>query len=248
LTSLGSSDRRGIRYAAAVAVALFLVGVVALTLGLRGNDGPPQPAAAPAVSAAPSTPVAPSTTPAPAGTTGASGSATPTTPQPAAGAAPGPVFGQFLPASAPTKIDIASIGLHSASFVDLSVAVDGTLTVPGTANEVGLYDGGPTPGQLGPAVLGAHVDSKQGPGIFYRLGSVKPGAEVTIGRADGSVVTFAVDQVASYPKDKFPTDLVYRGDFTQSEIRLVTCAGPYDKRKGGYQDNVVVFAHLTKAV
>lgn len=225
----------------AVAVALLVLGVVALTFGLRGSDGPPQPGTAPvafpAASAAPTT----------SATTGPTDSPTPTAPQAAASAAPGPAFGPFLPASAPNRIDIASIGLHSTNFVALSVAADGTLSVPGTADEVGLYDGGPTPGQLGPAVLGAHVDSKQGPGVFYRLGSVKPGAEIAIGRADGTNITFTVDRVASYPKNQFPTDLVYRGDFTRSEIRLVTCAGPYDKSNGGYQDNVIVFAHLANA-
>jgi len=49
--------------------------------------------------------------------------------------------------------------------------------------------------------------------------------------------------VASYPKDQFPTEAVYRGDFTQSEIRLVTCGGAFDKLKH-YLDNVIVFAHL----
>lgn len=47
--------------------------------------------------------------------------------------------------------------------------------MPGSADEVGFYTGGPAPGQLGPAVLAAHVDSKQGPGAFYRLGAVKAG-------------------------------------------------------------------------
>jgi len=168
------------RYAVAVAAALLVLGVVALTFGLRGSEGPP------------------------------------------------------------------AIGLNSTNFVNLSVAADGTLTVPGSADEVGLYDGGPTPGQLGPAVLGAHVDSKEGPGIFYRLGSVKPGAQINIGRADGSMTTFTVDRVASYPKDQFPTDLVYHGDFTRSELRLVTCGGTFDKVKH-YLDNVIVFAHLTQA-
>ena len=118
--------------------------------------------------------------------------------------------------------------------------------MPGSADEVGFYAPGPTPGELGPAVLAAHVDSKQGPGIFYRLGSVKAGDPVIIHRQDGSTTTFVVDKVASYPKDQFPTDEVYHGSFTQSEIRLVTCGGPFDKVKH-YLDNVIVFGHLTPA-
>ncbi len=102
------------------------------------------------------------------------------------------------------------------------------------------------PGQLGPAVLAAHVASRQGPGVFYRLGAVKAGDRVTVTRADGSKITFVVDKVASYPKDQFPTEAVYRGDFRQSELRLVTCGGTFDKVKH-YLDNVVVFAHLQSA-
>lgn len=229
----------------AVAAALLVLGIVALTFGLRGSEGPPAPAAAPPAAAATTTPTD-RATPTTTSTAQDTASGTTTAPVPSQSPPPDPAFGQVLPASAPTKIDIASIGLNSTNFVNLSVAADGTLTVPGSADEVGLYDGGPTPGQLGPAVLGAHVDSKEGPGIFYRLGSVKPGDQINIGRADGSMTTFTVDRVASYPKDQFPTDLVYHGDFARSELRLVTCGGTFDKVKH-YLDNVIVFAHLTHA-
>lgn len=227
--------RRGIFAAAATAV-LVALGVVALILGLRGQDGPPQPASA-ASAAPPST--ATSAPASPVNTTTPTPTPTATEADPGAGSRIGP----FLPSSAPTSVDIPSIGVSSTRFVDLGIAADGTISVPGSADEVGFYTGGPTPGQLGPAVLAAHVDSKQGPGIFYRLGAVRAGDVVRIGRADGSTTTFRVDKVASYPKDQFPTEEVYRGDFTRSEIRLVTCGGPFDKVKH-YLDNVVVFAHL----
>jgi sortase (surface protein transpeptidase) len=155
-----------------------------------------------------------------------------------------PSFGPFLAASRPTVIDIPSIGVHSSTFVDLGVTADGTIAVPGTADEVGFYVGGPTPGQLGPAVIAAHVDSTKGPGVFYRLGAVKVGATVRVSRADGSVLRFVVDKVALYPKDAFPTEAVYRGGFDRAEIRLVTCGGTFDKVRH-YLDNVVVFGHLS---
>ena len=53
-----------------------------------------------------------------------------------------------------------------------------------------------------------------------------------------------VDKVANYPKDQFPTDQVYGGDLAQSQIRLVTCGGTFDKVRH-YLDNVIVFGHLT---
>jgi len=239
-----SGNRRGTVSAAAVSVALLVVAVFALTAGIRGSDGPPQPAAANQV---PQTgqQAAGSDTPVPAPKPRKA--ARPQTGKPPASRAPNepsaPKIGPFLPASAPTVLDIPSIGLHSSSFVDLKVTADGTLSVPGSAKQVGFYTGGPTPGQLGPAVIGAHVDSTKGPGVFYRLGAVKPGAKVHITRKDGTVATFVVDKVKLYPKDEFPTEQVYHGDFTRSEIRLVTCGGTFDPVKH-YLDNVIVFGHL----
>ena len=237
-------DRHGVVAAVAVTVMLLVVGVVALVLGLRGSDGPPQPvAAAPAATA--STPTG-STAPGPAPTSPRRSPQPRSTPQPPATAPakePKTRIETFLPAARPTKIEIPSVDISSDNFVDLEVAKDGTLDVPGSADEVGLYADGPTPGQLGPAVLGAHVDSTKGPGIFYRLGAVKRGAKIHITRADRTRTTFVVDKVAVYPKDDFPTDQVYFGDFTRPEIRLVTCGGTFDRVKH-YLGNVVVFGHL----
>jgi sortase (surface protein transpeptidase) len=231
--------RRGTFAAAAVTVALLLVGVLALVLGFRGSDGPPQPVAVAAAPSSTSTEQA-----------GPIASATPdrTTNDPSRPAAKsaessGPRIGRFLPASAPVSLEIPSIGVESSNFVDLQVGKNGTIDVPGSADEVGFYTGGPTPGQIGPAVLGAHVDNTKGPGVFYNLGAVKPGAKIHITRQDKTRTTFVVDRVAVYPKDDFPTEAVYRGDFDRAEIRLVTCGGTFDRVKH-YLGNVVVFGHL----
>jgi sortase (surface protein transpeptidase) len=122
---------------------------------------------------------------------------------------------------------------------------NGTISVPGTAEEIGLYREGPTPGELGPSVLAAHVDTPAGvPGIFADLRQVKAGDVVRVTRHDGTHLTFTVDQVAAYRKTAFPTDLVYKSDFRHAELRLVTCGGPTDSQNE-YRDNVIVFAHLS---
>ena len=61
-------------------------------------------------------------------------------------------------------------------------------------------DGGPRPGQPGPAVILGHVDSKDGPGIFLDLHAVKAGAEITVDLPaqtvrgpDGKVDKFEID-------------------------------------------------------
>ena len=243
----GSSSATGRRRAAGVTRAvvatavLLLVGVVALVLGLRssgGSSGPPPPAAAAPAVTTPSSST--STTPSASTRPGTpSGKYTGTTP-----AAAGSDIGTFLEASQPTSIQIPAIGVRSTTFVSLHVQGDGTISVPGTAQEVGLYADGPTPGQLGPAVIAAHVDTPSGvPGIFFELGKVKSGDVVKVARRDGTHLAFTVDRVAAYRKDQFPTELVYKGDVTKAEIRLVTCGGPTDARNE-YRDNVIVFGHL----
>ena len=237
----------GVAAALAVMAVLVVIGIVALVVGLRGSPGtpgPPQPAAGGvATASAPATPGPSSSSP--SASPGQGG--TPTAGR-TAGAAPGTVgIGDFLEASEPTSIEIPSIGVRSSHFVRLGIQADGTISVPGTAQEVGIYDAGPTPGQLGPSVLAAHVDTPSGvPGIFYELGKVRAGDVVKVSRRDGSHLTFTVDKVAAYKKSQFPTELVYKGDFTQAEIRLVTCGGPTDSRNE-YRDNVVVFGHLSSA-
>lgn len=95
------------------------------------------------------------------------------------------------------------------------------------------------------AVLADHVDSRAGgPAVFFRLGELTVGDEVLIGRADGSTAVFAVERVARYPKDAFPTLEVY-GDTDHAALRLITCGGAFDRATGHYVDNVVAFARLT---
>jgi sortase (surface protein transpeptidase) len=149
----------------------------------------------------------------------------------------------------PVELQIPSIGVRSRLTV-VGLNPDGTLAVPKPGKDydkAAWFNGSPTPGQIGPAVIEGHVDGKvNGPSVFYRLGSLKPGRRVEVRRADGSQVHFVVYAVRLYPKNAFPTQTVY-GNTTRPELRLITCGGPYDKKRqgGGYPDNVVVFAYRT---
>lgn len=228
-----STQRAGRRrsiIAVAVSVVLALVGAVVLFLAVRAPDGPPQPLAAQSRSGQGATPPADSL-PAP------SPSATNT--------AKGADLGPILRASAPVAIDIPSIAVRTGNFVDLDLARDGSLEVPKDFSSVGWYTQGPSPGQLGPAILAGHVDGHNGPAIFYRLGSLKPGAVVNVAREDGSKARFRVDRIQRFRKDQFPTAQVY-GSTNRAELRLITCGGSFDPKTGHYVDNIVAFAHLVR--
>ena len=154
--------------------------------------------------------------------------------------APRPATRTGVPRSVPLRLSIPAINV-STQLVRLGLNSDGTLQVPTDFSVAGWYALGPSPGERGASVIVGHVDSKQGPAVFYRLGELAPGSIVRIALADQAEVVFRVYAVREYAKTAFPTSLVY-GATPAPELRLVTCGGPFDAHTGHYLDNVVVFA------
>ena len=229
-SGLRSLGRRG-ALAAAAAGVLTAGGAWAVTSALAADSsGPPAPAERTVAAASPS-PAPPAQTPAGAAS---------------AGVAPdGQVLDtKTLSRQRPVSLRIPSIGVSSPSMVDLGKQTDGTLEVPVDPADPGWFSPGPAPGQFGPAVIAGHVDGGGGPGVFYRLGELRPGAPVEVTREDGSVARFVVDKVERYPKDAFPTAAVYGDSTHRAELRLITCGGAFDDETGHYVDNVVAYAHL----
>lgn len=166
----------------------------------------------------------------------------PQTPGPAVPSPPASAAPFVMSPSTPVRIEIGAIGVDS-DLMELGIAEDGTLEVPPAAFPAGWFTGGPTPGELGPAVIAGHIDWITGPGVFHRLGSLAPGDDIRITRADGTVATFRAVRVEQFPKDAFPTELVY-GDIDHAGLRLISCGGVFNRGTGHYEDNIVVFADL----
>jgi sortase (surface protein transpeptidase) len=142
----------------------------------------------------------------------------------------------------PVRVKIPRIGVAS-SLDRLGRAPDGTVQEPSRWETAGWYTPGTRPGDPGSAVILGHVDSKRGPAVFFRLRELRRGDTVTIRRADGSSVRFAVQRTEQYLKDRFPTDDVYYPTLTPA-LRLVTCGGEFDATVGRYRSNLIVFATM----
>lgn len=148
-----------------------------------------------------------------------------------------------MAASPPVRIRIPSIGVD-APLTGLSLLPDNTLDTPppDEKNLAGWYTGGTQPGATGTALIAYHVDTRQGPAVFYDLGALKKDSTVEILRADGTTARFVVDGTELYDRDAFPDDKVY-APAARPELRLITCGGTYSKATG-YRANTVVYAHL----
>jgi hypothetical protein len=144
--------------------------------------------------------------------------------------------------STPTELSVPAIGL-AVSLSTLGLNPDGTVQVPTDIQQPGWFRLGPSPGQLGSAVILGHVDSYQGPAVFFKLRSLIAGDLISVNLADGSTAQFKVTSVAMYLKSSFPDQAVY-GSHGSSELQLVTCAGTFDTQTGHYLSNIVVYSTL----
>jgi len=149
-----------------------------------------------------------------------------------------------LARSTPTKISIPAIGVD-APITPVGLAADGTIATPplNQNNLAGWYQKGPSPGQLGPAVVVGHVDGPRGESVFYKLGQLKPGDRVQVDLANHRLAVFSVYSVEVYNKSNFPGKRVYQ-DYSRPGLRLITCGGKYVGGSTGYADNIVVYASL----
>jgi sortase (surface protein transpeptidase) len=143
--------------------------------------------------------------------------------------------------STPLRLRVPSIGVDT-HLMALGLTTAGALEVPPNGFPAGWYTGSPTPGQLGPAIIAGHVHWNGRPGVFYRLGQVRPGARVKVRRKDGLTVVFIVTKVRDYSKARFPSRAVY-GNIPRAGLRLITCGG-FNQQTATYDDNIVVFAKL----
>jgi len=172
-------------------------------------------------------------------------------PQPSAAAsgAVGPAGqGPSLPRSVPVAVDIPAIGVTS-KLLHLGLNADGTVQVPSlvtSASEAAWYKYSATPGQIGASVIEGHVDSYQGPAVFYRLGALRPGDTIEVTLADGITAIFRVTGVREYAKSNFPAKAIY-GITNYAALRLITCGGVFDYATGHYLSSTVVFASLTSS-
>lgn len=140
----------------------------------------------------------------------------------------------------PKAVRIPRIGV-SSDLVPLAVDAAGVLQPPPSADVAGWHADGTVPGQIGPAVIAGHVDSRYGPGVFFSLAELETGDDIEVVRSDGQVLTFEVLSTETVGKDEFPTERVY-GPTPLPELHLITCGGSFDRHARHYLDNVIVRA------
>lgn len=142
--------------------------------------------------------------------------------------------------SNPSWILIPEIGLQSP-VIGVGVNKKGEMDVPdGNTNDVGWYQHGTKPGEMGSAVLDAHVYA-----AFSELKDLSIGSDVYVVTETGEHLHFKVTERQVYPLAKMSADdLFNRND--AKRINLITCAGKFRYALNTYDHRLVVSAVLVE--
>jgi sortase (surface protein transpeptidase) len=140
----------------------------------------------------------------------------------------------------PARIVIPTIGVDTR--IDRAgIDDEGEMEVP-DFGATAWFTPSVKPGRVGPSVITGHVDSKQGPDVFFDLKDLDTGDQIEVHDPDGDTVVFTVTGVEQHPKNDYPRERVH-GATDGPELRLITCGGIFDRSIGHYDDNIIVYAH-----
>ncbi len=121
----------------------------------------------------------------------------------------------------------------------MGLTKDGNLDVPsGKTNNVGWYAKGTLPGEMGSAVLDAHVYA-----AFSNLHKVVRGDTIYVAMQDGTTQEFKVVGTKVYELSELSGDELFNRKGGRY-LHLITCAGTLTQDKSTYTHRLVVYAEL----
>ncbi len=148
------------------------------------------------------------------------------------------------PAPLPVELQIPAAHID-APIWQVGEDDSGGMESPWSDTAVGWFAPGFLPGQPGNAVIAGHVDWVDHAAVFYFLKNLSPGDLVNVAMDDGSVLTFAVDEVDQYDDGDTPMDQIF-GDSDQPHLNLITCGGVFDHSTHNYDHRLVVYTTLVQ--
>lgn len=141
-------------------------------------------------------------------------------------------------ASRPVRLIIPSIGLDDP-IEGVGVDKNGDMAVPsGKTSNVGWYDKGTIPGQIGSAVIDAHVFA-----AFAQLKQLPIGADIYVQTESGATLHFVAEEADTYPLAEVPVRRLFTGN-DAARLNLITCAGRLIDNNTTYDHRLIVYAVL----
>lgn len=143
----------------------------------------------------------------------------------------------------PTHLTIPNAKVD-AKIINVGITREGNLDVPGNYKDVGWYQFGARPGEIGSAVLDGHVDNGGSiPGPFKHLRDLSIGDDIYVSLSDGTVQHYIVKESAVYDLNDFPGQKVFH-ETGDRYLKIITCHGKFVPKLGTYNQRLIVSAVL----
>ena len=140
----------------------------------------------------------------------------------------------------PLTLSIDRIGVIEAP-IELVGISEGKMDVPTHPENVGWYQFGAVPGDIGSAVLAGHVNWKNSPGaVFMDLKKITIGDTLTITNSNQEIISFLVHDIKKYPLDANTME-VFSSHDGLSHVNLITCGGLWNSLIGSHELRLVIF-------
>lgn len=142
----------------------------------------------------------------------------------------------------PERIEIPILGID-AHIEHVGLLENGQMDEPSNMEDIAWYEGGYMPGEQGSSVLAGHVNSREGPAVFFDLESLEQGDEIIITGGEGEERVFVVQESLAYDRNDAPLQNIF-GYSYQSQLNLITCTGEFNQEAGTHDERLVVYTVL----
>ncbi|WP_421383731.1 sortase domain-bontaining protein [Bacillus salacetis] len=142
----------------------------------------------------------------------------------------------------PVRIKIPSMNIDT-EVIPVGLLDNGEMEVPKGTEVTGWYSKGFQPGAKGNAVIAGHVDSKEGPAVFFYLKNLAIGEKIIVTDTNGVEKTFIVKEKESYKAEEAPIEKIFGPD-DERNLNLITCTGTFNYDDHLYPDRLVIYTEL----
>ncbi len=145
----------------------------------------------------------------------------------------------------PRTITIESIGVDGC-IERVGVDRNKLVAVPTNIHLAGWYEESVLPGEVGVSLIDGHVLGRYNDAIFAKLGTVTPGAVISIEFGDGSIKKFEIFSLNTYDLEKAQDEFLKQAQGVEKQLTLITCGGDFDRAAQTYNKRVIVQAKLVE--
>ncbi|MGI8588934.1 MAG: class F sortase [Chloroflexia bacterium] len=143
----------------------------------------------------------------------------------------------------PKQLVIPKLGVRS-NVENLGRDKSNNFDIPVNPWDVGWYDPGTLPGDVGSAAMDGHLDWYNiGPVVFWNLGNMRPGDRYWVRDDQGHDRGFVTTETATCPYDGCPRERIFAATDGR-HLNLITCHGVFDRPSKNYDRRLVVYGDM----